>query len=164
MDSIKSVSKNAIAPLYRDTNTAVGFGIDTFLEALISWVIRYLIGDRIPFMTLFATVALSSPMIGLGSMIDKGKGADTDMSVKFLDGIRTVPSLFVAQYILGTVNRGFYTPSISIWHVLITTVARTLSRVIISFANDKGFLPGKDQWEAYMGLQSDQLKGGTFAR
>ena len=165
MDTVKSIAKNTVAPLGRNTNTAIGFSIDTFLEATISWLIRYLIGDRVPFFSLMVTVALSAPLIGLGSVMGtKFTGADTDMSVKFLKGLQTVPSLFVAQYVLGTVNRGFYAPSISIWHVLITTIARTMSRVIISYANDKGFLPGKAQWEEYIGLQSDQLNGGTFSR
>ena len=166
--SVTNVFKNLAAPVSRSSDVAIGFGIDVVLESAISWTIRYFVGARHGFLEILATVALAAPLIGVGSFMDvdlKGKSlADSEYKERFLMGLQSVPSLFLSQYIVGTYQTGrFYVPKLDLMHLVITTVARTLSRVIILFANEKDWF-GMDKWRQYIQLQSEQIAAGTFSK
>ena len=169
-DSVKNVFKNIVAPLVRDNHTTFGLFIDVTLESIISWTIRYLVGEKMGFFEIFTTVFLATPLIGFGGMAEvstkdkQGKEVgDTSYAVRFLLGLQTVPSIFMAQYIQGTVSQGFYMPKFRIWPILTTIISRTLSRVIIMtlMLNDA---PGHTYWKTYMDFQDKQIKESFFAK
>ena len=165
--SVTNVFKNLAAPVSRNSDVAMGFGIDVLLESAISWGIRYLLGARHGFFEILVTVALAAPLIGTGSFMTvefEGKSlAESTYKARFMMGLQTVPSIFLSQYVVGTFQTGtFYVPKLDVMHLVITTVARTVSRVIILFANEKDVW-GMDKWRAYADLQKEQLAGGTFA-
>ena len=164
MENVTSVFKNAFAPITRSSNTATGFGIDLFLETVITWLIRYMLNMRVPFSELIVTIGLAAPLMGIGSFKSQGEGQETDMSVKFLQGVQTVPSLFLSQYIVGTMSKGLYVPKLGIWSVLITMMSRIMSRVVISYIQEKKWLGEtiQDSWLAYTTFQKIQMKGGLF--
>jgi len=168
-DSIKAVFKNTVGPLVRDNHTSMGLVIDVLLETTISYSIRWLVGEKMGFWEIFTTVLLATPLIGLGSIgtvklvDDQGKNiVKTSMSVRFLLGLQTVPSIWASEYILGSLKNGFYVPRFQIWPILTTIIARTLSRVIIMtlFINEA---PGHTYWNEYMNFQHKQIAEGYFA-
>ena len=166
--SVTNVFKNLAAPVSRSSDVAMGFGIDVVLESAISWGIRYLAGARVGFFEIVVTVVLAAPLIGVGSFMtvdnEKGNLKESTYKYRFMSGLQTVPSIFLSQYIVGTYQTGkFYIPKLDLMHIVITTVARTLSRVIILFANEKEWW-GMDKWRQYQGLQEEQIAGGTFAK
>ena len=161
--SVGNVLKNLVAPVSRNSNTLAGFSIDVLLETTISWALRWMLGARHGFFKILVTVALAAPLIGAGSFIpvnqteDRKRLEDTKYTYRFMLGLQSVPSIFLSQYIVGTAaNGGFYNPGFDIWHILITIVARTLSRVIILFLNEQG-LPGMGKWAEYIQLQKKQI-------
>ena len=164
MQNITNVTKNVFAPLTRSSKTASGFAIDLFLETLITWGIRYMLNMRVPISELVVTLGLAAPLMGFGSFMDAGKGVD--MSVKFMQGIQTVPSLFLSQYIVGTMTKGLYVPKLGIWSILITIISRTMSRVIIAYMQEKKWLGETIQkyWLAYTTFQKKQIAQGLFAK
>ena len=171
--SITNVFKNLVAPISRDSKTAMGFGLDVFLETLISWTIRYLIGLQHGFFEILTTVILAAPLIGIGSFmespsVEMKKASKTlktsEWSTRFLMGLQTCPSILVSQYVVGTFQHGnIYMPKFRIWDFLVTIMARTVSRVIILYANEKEWY-GMKNWALYQALQEEQLAGGTFAK
>ena len=161
--SVTNVFKNMVAPVSRSSNNLAGFTIDVLLETTISWGIRWLLGAQHGFFKIMVTVALAAPLVGAGSFIpvnatEAAKNlADTKYSYRFMLGLQSVPSIFLSQYIVGTAaNGGFYNPGFDIWHILITIVARTLSRVIILFFNEQG-VPGMGKWAEYIEFQKRQI-------
>ena len=171
--SFTNVFKNLVAPITRNSNTAMGFGIDVVLETLISWAIRYLIGLQHGFFEILITVTLAAPLIGIGSfmedpqlqMIKDNKTLQTsEWSTRFLIGLQTCPSILLSQYVVGTFQKGnLYLPKFRIWDFLVTIMARTMSRVIILYANEKDWA-GMKYWREYQQLQRDQIAGGTFSK
>ena len=165
--SVANVFKNMVAPLSRSSNNMAGFTLDVLLETTISWGIRWLFGAYHGFFKILVTVALAGPLIGVGSIMP-GMGSfanteaqkplsKTNYKYRFMLGLQSVPSIFLAQYVVGTAaNGGFYNPGFDIWHILITIVARTLSRVIILFLNEQE-LPGMAKWAEYQAFQQRQI-------
>ena len=168
-DAITNVFKNTFAPLTRSQAVATGFTIDVVLEAAISYGIRMLIGVKRPFWELITEIALAGPLMSVGAFYEvklkdkQGKDIIENNSVRFMLGLQTVPALFMAQYVLGTIQKGFYTPKFGVWPILITIVARSMSRVIIMYMADKKFA-GMESWAAYFNFQSEQLARGRFRK
>ena len=165
MDSVKNVFKNTVTPITRSQDSAIGFTIDTLLETTITWTMRYFLGMRVGFLNLLFTVILAAPLVSAGSFIKidmSGSGALQTWYVRFLLGIQTVPSYFLAQYVMGTVQNGFYVPKFRIMDILVTVISRTLSRVIIMVAMDQN-VPGAAKWTAFFETQLKQLKEGNLA-
>ena len=169
-DSVTSVFKNTVAPLVRDNHVTMGLVLDVFLESVISWTIRYVVGEKMGFWEIFTTVLMATPLIGLGSIgtvkltDEQGNNiTKTSVSVRFLLGLQTVPSIWVSQYIYGTTRNGFYMPKFQIWPILTTVISRTLSRVIIMTLFINKF-PGSTYWEKYMDFQHRQIEQGFFAK
>ena len=171
--SVTNVFKNLVAPISRNSNTAMGFGLDVILETSISWVIRYLIGLQHGFFEILITVTLAAPLIGVGSFMtdpqikmkqDSKTLKTSEWSTRFLIGLQTCPSILLSQYVVGCFQKGnLYMPQFRIWDFLVTIMARTLSRVIILYANEKDWA-GMKYWREYAKLQTDQIEGGTFSK
>ena len=165
--AITNVFKNAFAPVTRSQAVATGFAIDVLLESLISWGIRMMIGVKRPLWELVTEIALAGPLMSAGAFYqvkttDKdGSSTLENNSVRFMLGLQTVPALFMAQYILGTIQKGFYTPKFQIWPILITIVARSMSRVVIMYLVKQKFT-GYKNWTEYFVFQQKQLVEGRL--
>ena len=167
--AITNVFKNAFAPLTRSQEVATGFAIDVVLEALISYGIRMLIGVKRPFWELITEITIAGPLMSVGAFYevktedDEGSSTLENNSVRFMLGLQTVPALFMAQYVLGTIQKGIYTPKFQIYPILITIVARSMSRVIIMYMV-KQKMTGYVSWVTYFEFQQKQLAEGRFAK
>jgi len=166
MDSVKNVFKNTLAPITRSQNSAVGFALDTLLETVITWVIRYALSMKVSFFRLLSTVMLAAPLISAGGFVKmelRKEGAIHTWQVRFLLGLQSVPAYFLAQYIVGTTQNGFYVPKFKIFDILITIISRVLSRVVIMVAMSND-LPGSKKWFEYLDYQTRALRGGNLSK
>jgi len=164
MDSIKNVFKNSVAPITRSQDSAVGFAIDTVLESALTWILRYFLGMKVSFLRLISTVVLAAPLVSAGAWIKVDLSASKAIhtwSVRFLLGLQTVPAYFLSQYIIGTTQHGFYVPKFRIMDILVTTIARVLSRVLIMTIMDQD-VPGAAKWYKFLDTQLKQTKEGNL--
>jgi len=164
MEPVKNVLKNSVAPIYRSMDVATGFTMDLVLEVSITWVLRFFIGLKVSVWELFFTTLLAAPLISAGAMITLGTGSATAWPTRFLSALQSVPSYFLAQYIIQTSSKGFYVPKISIWNILITIIARVSSKVIIQVLMDNVNVPGKSSWNDFDTFTKRAVKDGRFAK
>ena len=164
MDSIKNVFKNSVAPITRSQDSAIGFALDVAIESILTWIFRYLVGMKVPFLTLLFTTLVSGPLVSAGAFIkvDLAKqDAVHQWSTRFLLGVQTIPAYFLAQYIVGTTQHGFYFPKFRIMDILVTTVSRVVSRVLIMTVMDQD-VPGAKKWFTFLNTQLKQTSEGNL--
>ena len=167
MDAVKNVFKNTLAPITRSQDSAVGFALDTLVETALTWLLRYFLNMKVSFFRLLSTVAIAAPLIAAGGFVKmelRTEGAIHTWPVRFLLGLQSVPAYFLAQYIVGTTQNGFYVPKFKIMDILISIVSRVLSRVVIMVIMKNDSVPGRKQWWAYLDYQTRALRNGPLSR
>ena len=116
-------------------NVAAGSVQIVLLEVLMSKLIRMALRMHpISFGKLVIIHAISLPLTGgiVGFAAPQTKLADGPAySAAFVDGVKGVPSVFLAQYITNTALQGLHAPKLKITDILITASSRILTRPLL---------------------------------
>ena len=136
---LANIASNAAAPVMGQS-LALGTVEYVLLEAAVSMLLRRVIkAPRRSFLQEVALHTISLPFLGgLGPPLGKTTSYNTGYTQQFIDGGKGIPAVFLAQYVQATAAKGFHLPSLSVNDVVITAIAKTITRpatkVIFDFA------------------------------
>lgn len=130
--------KNAILPVdVRKMESTLGFAEKVFVEVAVSKILRKILRmDNKGILHLAAIHYASMPLMG-GLMAPFGAPNKITKAATygeaFTDGIKGVPAVYLAQYIVNTGVSGLHTPKFSISDAGITAVAKAITRPLMKF-------------------------------
>ena len=140
-DSVTNVFWNAILPYdIRKTTLVAGCAQLVAIEVIVAKLLRKVLGmGNRGVMELAAVHIVSLPFLGgLAGFFDPNGGLGGE---KFTDslmaGAKSVPAVFLAQYIINTGASGFHIPKLSVKDVLITAASKAITRPLIVLAYPK---------------------------
>ena len=132
-----AVLENTILPVdVRKVDAVAGFAEKVFVEVAVSKVLRKILrmGDK-GILHLTAVHYISQPVMG-GFIAPFGKAQATKGATyqqALIDGLKGVPAVFFAQYVVNTSLKGLHVPGISIKESFITAAAKALTRPLMKF-------------------------------
>ena len=126
---LANIASNAAAPVMGQS-LALGTVEYVLLEAAVSMLLRRLIkAPRRSFLQEVALHTISLPFLGgLGAPFGKTRTYNDTYTKQVIDGSKGIPAVFLAQYVQATAAKGFHLPSLSVNDVVITAIAKTITR------------------------------------
>ena len=161
--SVMNVLTNSIYP-FSSVKLATGSAEYVANEVAVSYIVRRLLGSPKTFMHMAQVHALSLPLMGgAAGFMDPPAGFDEGWGEQIGAGIKGVPAVLVAHWILQVFEQGFGLPKAGFKEYLITAFAKIVSRPVLSTIN--GFLPGagQDALEVLHALIQRQTRASNFA-
>ena len=136
-ETFMNIIETAVMPIdLRKSEVVFGAAEYVFFEVFVHWMLMYLFKfERRGLMELATIHAVSLPFIGGMSAFMEfphAMGYEAPWGDLFADGLKGVPGVFAAQYLVNTALKGIHAPSIRFNEVLTTIAAKILSRVVVS--------------------------------
>ena len=139
--SVVNVFTNTVAP-FSSAQLIGGTTGYVANEVAVSYMVRKMMGKHKSLFELAQVHALSVPLLGgAAGFMDPQGDFDDDWSTQFGAGIKGVPALFLAQYIIQIFNKGFSLPNEGFKEYLVAAFSKIVSRPVLSVIN--GYLPGQ---------------------
>ena len=134
-DSVKNVFFNAILPFdLRRTGLVIGNAQLIAIEVVVAKLLRKILGmgDR-GVLQLAAIHAISLPFLGgVGGFFQAAGGLAGERVMESVqNSVKTVPAVWLAQYIVNTGLQGFHMPKITFKDALVTAASKAISRPLI---------------------------------
>ena len=131
VSQLSNIAANAAAPVM-DQGLVLGSVEYVLLEAAVSMLLRRVIkAARRPFLEEVVLHTISLPFLGgLGVPFGKAGNPREPYTRQFIDGTKGIPAVFLAQYVQATGQKGFHLPSLNVNDIVITAIAKTITRPI----------------------------------
>ena len=168
-DSIMNIGKNAILPFDpRKMKVMLGSAEYIAIEVFVSAVVRKIMKAPKGYMELVAIHTLSLPFMGgavgfVGNNHDMRK-SPTQWGELFMDGVKGVPAVLLAQWVLHTFYSGFSFPWFNMKDLLITAGSKTITRPLTAMILD--YLPAdfQDALTLLNGIIAKQSEASTLRK
>ena len=161
--SVYNVLTNSIYP-FSSVKLATGSAEYIANEVAVSYIVRRILGSPQSFSHMAQVHALSLPLMGgAAGFMDPPAGFDEGWGDQIGAGIKGVPAVLVAHWILQVFQHGFGLPKAGFKEYLMTAFAKIVSRPVLATIN--GFLPGagQDALEVLHQLVLRQSRASNFA-
>ena len=162
--SVLNVFTNAIYPF--SSGKLIGGSLDyVAIEVVVSWLIRRILGSPRSFLHMLQVHTLSLPLMGgAAGFADPPADLQETFGKQFAAGIKGVPAVLTAHWLVQIFNDGFTLPNAGFKEYLITAFAKIMSRPVFSTLD--GFLPGEvqDAHAVLHALIERQTRASNFAQ
>ena len=162
--SLYNVLTNSIYP-FSSVKLVTGSAEYIANEVAVSYIVRRILGSPRSFMQMAQVHALSLPLMGgSAGFMDPPGSLSEGWGDQIGAGIKGVPAVLVAHWILQVFEHGFTLPKGGFKEYLITAFAKIVSRPVLATIN--GFLPGagQDALAVLHALIERQTRASNFSR
>ena len=136
-DAYTNIIVNGVSQVdLRKSAQVLGAAEYVFLEVLVSYIMRYFIkSEKKSVLQLLSIHTASLPFIGgLGAIGSAGHpfGLEAGYTDQLMEGLKGVPAVLWAEYLVETGAGGFHVPKPSIRDLLITSASKVITKPLMS--------------------------------